>query len=107
MMHDYLAILVAAVCLWAIISPRIHTGIVCTVGLALVSVAAIWSIDDYTDPYRALDIAWLGVGAIGVMVVWRTFYRPARHQLRRSTDWSDLDTIPASEHINIAGGKGQ
>jgi hypothetical protein len=88
MLHDAVTLSVAALCLWAIVSARVPTGIVITVGLCVILVATLWSLDDWASPQTVLDTVLGGLGLVGAGLVWRCYRRP-RCRMRRSGDWGD------------------
>ena len=89
--HDILSLLVAALCLWAVISPKVPTGIICSAGLGTIALAAIWSVDDLSDPYAALDMVLTAIGVIAINLAWRLLVHAEvnRHPMRRLSDWED------------------
>lgn len=80
MMHDLFAAIVAGACLFAIVSPRIPTGLLGSLGLGVVCVSALWCVDDYYDPIRANDLMLIGLGFLAAHV----FTFTPRHRRRRA-----------------------
>lgn len=85
MLHDAIAFLVAALCLWAIISHRVPTGVLITTGLGAIFVVAVWSVDDGFDHGAAFEIMLGALGLIGAGVAWRCGRRYPR-PMRRVED---------------------
>ena len=75
MLHDALSVAVVALCMWAIVSPRVPTGVFGTAGLGIVAVAALWSVDDAYNPFAAIDLLLSGVLFIGAGLAWRLLRR--------------------------------
>lgn len=102
MLHNLIACVVAGLCLWAIASPRVPTGIFGTLGLGLVAIAALWSMDDNHDPVRALDVVLIGVGFVLGCIALRV-----RRYMRGAQAWQHTDVlfddVSAAEHSHIAG----
>lgn len=86
MLHDVVSLLVAALSLWAIISPRVPTGVLITTGLGAIFVVAVWSIDDGYHADAALDLVLGALALIGLGVAWRCGRRYPR-AMRRVDDW--------------------
>lgn len=106
MLHDLITLAVVALCLWAIVDPRVPTGVVPTIGLCVVGVAALWSLDDWAPPQTVVDTMLGGLGLVGGGAAWRVFRRRRKCPMRRSTDWGCLDELPADELHRVSGGKG-
>jgi hypothetical protein len=105
MLHDALALLAALLCLAAVISPRIPTGIIGSLGLGTISLAALWSLDDWHDPALVLDIALGGVALIGVKIGWRALRKPTP-QLRRMGDlYGQPREVPSKQLHQVTGGR--
>lgn len=102
MLHDWMTISFAALCLWAIVSPRVPTGIVPTIGLCIVASAALWSLDDMAPAQTVLDAMIGGLCVVGAGLLWR-FYRRPKHQMRRRTDWGDLPPVRPEDLHRVAG----
>lgn len=93
MLHDALALMVAFLCVYVTIAPEVKTGVVGTAGLAVMSLGALWSIDDMHDPYAATD--WILTGFLLVaghvtLRVIRSHVRRRRDPSRPATDWGVL-----------------
>lgn len=86
MLHDLLSIIVVMMCLWAIVSPRVPTGIVATVGLCVIAVAALWSLDDWAPWDAVATTLLLGNAIAGVAGLWRCTRKPTC-MMRRASDW--------------------
>lgn len=108
MLHTALAASVAALCLWAIVNPRLHTCIAGTAGLLCIGVAALLSLDYYSQPVTQLLLG--GMLLCGLQVLW-TDWRERHPAAPPSTDWpADGYNDPPQEtdsahHRHIAGGK--
>jgi hypothetical protein len=110
MLHTVLSLAVASICLWAIVSPALHTCIAGTLGLLLVGTAALLSLDYYSQP--VVQMMMLGVVFCGVQVIWRVWRVHGKSPSRRATDWCDSlqhidmpQEVDAGDHMHIAGGK--
>lgn len=107
MLHDLVTLSVAMVCLWAIVSPRVPTGILPTIGLGAIFVAALWSLDDWAPAPTVVDVMLGGIGLIGVGVLWRAYRKP-KPQMRRSSDWlGATQPLTRDETRQVAGGTKQ
>lgn len=75
----------AGLCLWAILSPQIHTGVLPTAGLVLVLCACGAALDDSAYIYHAFAVMVYGCLLVGIGVLWRQFGAPrfARFQLAK------------------------
>lgn len=101
MLHDTITIIVFALCAWAIISPHVPTGILATVGLCALAVAALWSLDINRDAGAVIDTMLGGVGLVGAGVAWRVVRRRSRH-MRRLSDWgAAADWAPTQPPLEI------
>ena len=106
-LHDYVTVAVIALCLWAIVSPKVHTGIFPTAGLGTICVAAFWSLDDWAPAPTVVDVMLGGIGLIGVGVLWRAYRKP-KPQMRRSSDWlGATQPLTRDETRQVAGGMKQ
>ena len=108
MAHDLLTLTVAAMCMAAILSPRVPTGIVPTIGLAVVAGAALWSLDDFAPPDKVADMLFVGLSIAGAAGLWRCHRRPKR-LMRRASDWQGAQPRPLTpdEQRQAAGGTRQ
>lgn len=104
--------LIAVVLMWMILSPKVHDGVIIKAGLIAMSLGfgsiALLMLDGMTaDDIISLERSLLLVNAgVAVVIVGYLLRKAsARHALRRSTDWSDLDTIPAERWAQVSGGK--
>jgi len=105
--HDLATIAVALVCLWAIVSPKVHTGILPTIGLGAIFIAALWSLDDWAPAPTVVDVMLGGIGLIGVGVLWRAYRKP-KPQMRRSSDWlGATQPLTPDQQRQVAGGTKQ
>lgn len=86
MLHDLLVYAVAAMCLWAIVSPIIPTCVLGTLGLCCVGVGALLTLDARMQP--AIDLVLLGALLGGLQVLWRTYKSGRNRHMRRLTDWA-------------------
>ena len=105
MLHDFITWTVIALIAWAIVSPRVPTGIMPSAGLGVIGFALIWSLDDWHQPSTTLDLVIGGLGLVGWGMVWR-LARKRRCHMRRSSDWAPLDEIPPEQQRQVSGGKG-
>lgn len=107
MLHDLVTFSVACLCMWAIVSPRVPTGILPTIGLGAIFVAAAWSLDDWAPAPAVVDVMLGGIGLIGVGVLWRCYRKP-KPQMRRSSDWlGATQPLTRDEQRQVAGGAKQ
>lgn len=106
-LHDYVTVAVMGLCMWAIISPKVHTGILPTTGLGAIIVAALWSLDDWAPAPTVVDVMLGGIGLIGVGVLWRAYRKP-KPQMRRSSDWlGATQPLTPDQQRQVAGGTKQ
>lgn len=104
MLHDLVTFTIACLCMWAIVSPRVHTGILPTIGLGAIFVAALWSLDDWAPAPTIVDVMLGGMGLIFWGVVWRVYRRPER-KMRRASDWMDAtQPLTPEEQRQVVGG---
>lgn len=96
-MVDTIAILLAGLCLWAILSPRVPTGAILTVGLGVTVAACLAALDDRSDIRRILALAALGDILIVVGLLWRSYGKR-----RRCTDVGRV--LTDEEKVKVAGG---
>ena len=107
MLHDLVTFSVACLCMWAIVSPRVPTGILPTMGLGAIFVAAAWSLDDWAPAPTVVDVMLGGIGLIGVGVLWRAYRKP-KPQMRRSSAWlGATQPLTRDETRQVAGGMKQ
>ena len=107
MLHDLVTFSVACLCMWAIVSPRVPTGILPTMGLGAIFVAAAWSLDDWAPAPTVVDVMLGGIGLIGVGVLWRAYRKP-KPQMRRSSDWlGATQPLTPDQQRQVAGGTKQ
>ena len=104
MVHDSLAALVVMFSLWAIVSPRVPTGVLGTAGLGLMAVATLWSFDDFADPLAALDLLLGGIATVAAGVAWRVLRHRQPH-MRRADDWAAPMHKLDEYHSRVSGGK--
>lgn len=104
--HDFVSLAVFVLCLLAVIHPRVPTGVLGTLGLGVVMIGILYSLDDGHDPMRALDVVIAGIGTIGVCLAWRVIRRPHRGMMRRAEDWQRdaAQTLPPDLRSAIRGG---
>jgi len=78
-------IVLAALCVWAIVSREIHTGLLPTLGLALLVCALAAAIDDSAYIYRAFNVMVYGCLLVAAGLVWKHFGSPwfARFQVAK------------------------
>lgn len=88
MLQDLIASIATLLCLWAIVSPRVPTGIVGTLSLCGIAVGCLWSIDNAHDPRDALDLV-LVCGSVLALFIARKGLRTRRNLMRRRDDWND------------------
>lgn len=97
--HDFITVTVAAMCLWAIVSPSVPTRVLPTAGLAVIGIAAIWSLDYWMPATLVVDTMLGGMGLIGAGVLWRVWLRRRRPvPMRRQTDWMDTPSPETRPH---------
>lgn len=97
-MIDYVAVAVALICLGAIYSKHIPTGVLGSLGLALIGMAALVAIDDksFANVERldgivlAFLLGFLAIVAHVVLMVYRGSTGRATRR-RRTTDWQAFD----------------
>lgn len=108
MLHDLVTFTVAFLCMWAIVSPKVHTGILPTIGLGAIFVASLWSLDDWAPAPSVVDVMLGGMALIFMGVVWRVYRRPKPH-MRRSSDWMDATQplTPEEQRHVVGGSRGQ
>lgn len=73
-MADALALLLLIGCAYALLSPRIPTGILGSAGLCAVSMACIASLDVWARPLSMMHLMMLGAVlclAHAIMLAWR------------------------------------
>lgn len=88
MLQDLIAMLATLLCLWAIVSPRVPTGIVGTLSLCGIAVGCLWSIDNTHDPRDALNLVLVG-GSVLALFIARKGLRTRAVWMRRRDDWND------------------
>ena len=86
MLHDALTFAVAMLCVVAIVSPRVPTGILGSCGLAMLAVCGLWSMDDQSNPFQVVDGVFVGLALVGTSALWRARRKRGR-PMRRATDW--------------------
>ena len=97
-MTDLLSLAVALICLSAIYSKHIPTGVLGSAGLALIGMAALVAVDDssFANVQRldgiviALLVGFLMLVVHLTLMVWRGSTGRATRR-RRTTDWQTLD----------------
>lgn len=113
MLHTALVLAVFGLCLWAIVSPAVPTGVLGTVGLCLIGAGALLGLDDYTH-YGIVDVLLAGVVCGGLHVAWRVALSRRWHgHMRRLSDWAPGwdDSWPPPRNVDpadrqhIAGGR--
>ena len=77
MLNELLTAFVSGVCLVAIVSPRLPTGVLGSLGLGAICVAALMSLDRQHDPYGATDLLLIGAG----MLAFHLFVRRAPKEI--------------------------
>lgn len=94
MLHESLVFAVAAMCLWAIVSPVVPTCILGTAGLCCVGIGALLTLDTRMQP--AIDIVLLGALLGGLQIIWRGHKTRQNQHMRRMSDWAPdfQDTQP-------------
>jgi hypothetical protein len=86
MLHDLVTLTVAVLLLWALASPRVPTGVLPTIGIGVLLVGTLWSLDDGAPGAVVVDVFLGGLGLIGAGLLRRCYKHPKR-RMRRSTDW--------------------
>jgi hypothetical protein len=93
---------IAAAMVWAVLSPRVHDGVVIKVGLILMALGfggiALRMLDPSSAPANQLaemlarSVFLINIGAAVALAGyrWRTRHKPRVR--RRATDWGDLDS---------------
>lgn len=78
-------IVLASLCLWAVLSRKIHTGLLPTAGLFLLMCACAAAIDDSAYIYRAFNVMVYGCLLIAAGLVWKQWGSPwfARFQVAK------------------------
>lgn len=71
MLQQILAVLVALVCAWAILSPHVPTGTIITLGLGMLVLACLSVIDDKASSYRTVTTLLCGVLTVAGGLLWR------------------------------------
>lgn len=96
--QDVFAVVLVAACAWAIVSPRVPTGILVTAGLLVILASALGALDEHSVPNKLLTTAFAGnvLVALGLLIrAYRTRKsRPPGTPLRRSTDFGAFDDAP-------------
>jgi xanthine/uracil permease len=108
MMSDVIAILVACIALWGMLERAIPTGIMGSLGLAMIGGSALIAVDDssFANTQRlevivsALLLGFLLIVAHVAFIVWKANTGKLTPR-RRSTDLGELDE---SEQRHIVGG---
>lgn len=110
-LHDGLAYIVIALCVWAILSPKVPTCIGGSAGLGAIGIAAMLTLDDYRQPH-VITLMLAGTAAIGLQVLWMAYRRRKHPHLRRLSDWAPAarteeppGEIEAGQEHFIAGGR--
>lgn len=85
-MHELLVYAVAAMCLWAIVSPIIPTCVLGTAGLCCVGIGALLTLDARMQP--AVDVVLIGALLGGLQVIWRSYKTRRNQHMRRMSDWA-------------------
>lgn len=108
---DALAYTVIVLCVWAILSPRVPTCIGGSAGLGAIGIAAMLTLDDYSQPH-VITLMLAGTAAIGLQVLWMAYRHKSQPHLRRLSDWAPparADDPPreidAEQQQFIAGGR--
>jgi hypothetical protein len=65
---DVFLIVVILLCLWGIVSHRVRTGVLATLGLTLIAAGCAAALDDYSLLARAFRIVVIGAALLGVSV---------------------------------------
>lgn len=104
-LHDFVTVSVILVIVYAIVSPRVPTGIMPTAGLCMIGFALVWSLDDRHQPDVTLNYITGGLGLVAWGLGWR-MWRRRGCKMRRSTDWGDLDELRPEDLHRVSGGKG-
>lgn len=69
MLFDVLAVVLMLACAYAVLSPRIHTGILGSAGLLCIALAAMVQLDVWASTLAGLRLMSIGV-ALGLIQVW-------------------------------------
>jgi drug/metabolite transporter superfamily protein YnfA len=70
------ASILALFCLFLIIAPNVHTGVVMTVGLALIVVGCVAQLDDESNLLRAFELVIYGNAVVAASLVWHYVIKP-------------------------------
>jgi hypothetical protein len=108
-LHDLVVISVIALIAWAIVSPKVPTGILPTAGLGVIGFALVWSLDEWHQPQTSLDLVIGGLGLMGCGMAWRVLRRgPSHGRMRRAADWQPTQPpeLDADQRRQVADGKG-
>lgn len=97
-MTDMISLAVALICLGAIYSKDVPTGVIGSAGFALIGMAAMVAVDDssFANVERlealvvALLVGFLAIVLQVVLMVWRGSTGKATRR-RRTTDWQSFD----------------
>lgn len=100
-MIDLISLAVALVCLGAIYSRHIPTGVIGSGGFALIGMAALVAVDDssFANVHRlealvvALLVGFLAIVLQVALMVWRGSTGKTTRR-RRTTDWQAFDEEP-------------
>jgi hypothetical protein len=95
MLHDLFGLFIALLCIAAIISPRVPTGVIGSISLGGVAIAALWSMDDAADLGLIADILLICAGMLAAQVSWLLFLQ------HRKPTWQD--THSQIEHARESG----
>jgi hypothetical protein len=103
MLHDFMTFVVAMLCVWAAISPKVPTGIFGALGLGVLATSALISMDDSANPYLVTDAMLGGLGLVGMTVFYRVRHRKPAGDASGPPSAHELDE---SHQVHIVGGKG-
>jgi hypothetical protein len=110
MLHDVVTGLVLMLVLWAIISPKMPTGVFATAGLGVIFGAGLWSLDDWAPGPTVVDAMLGGIGLIGLEAALHVLRdHLARRRARKSQPWGKtqpLRRVTPNEQRQVAGGHG-
>lgn len=75
-MQNFPLIALALVCLWLIVEPRVHTGILISAGLGALAIGLLALVDDSASSTRAIDLTFWGLTSVVMGLAWRYAVRP-------------------------------
>lgn len=86
MLHDVVTWTVALLLLCMLISPRVPTGVLPSLGLGVLLVATLWSLDDQAPGPTIVDTMIGGLGLVGWGITWRFHVTPRLRRRREELE---------------------